>query len=192
MDSKEKFQREKFIQFKKQDKSDKGNIDKPILKLVRKISSKKDYYTTSSCSGRIVLIKGKEKKQEGLFIYRTHEKISFQKLKNELQKAIKKYHGLIYFKMEGCIMHVACSSLEKAQELLNKAKLTGWKKSGIIATESKKSRAMCELKSTEHISMPIAKAKILVSDAFLNILASESNKKLARTWQKIKKLEKII
>lgn len=192
MDSKEKFQREKFIQFKKQDRSSKGNIDKPILKLVRKISSKKDYYTTSSCSGRIVLIKGKEKKQEGLFIYRTHEKISFQKLKNELQKAIKKYHGLIYFKMEPCIMHVACSLLEKAQSIVNKAKLAGWKKSGIIATESKKSRAMCELKSTEHISMPIAKSKILVSDAFMKVLAKESNKKLARTWEKIKKLEKII
>jgi len=179
-------------QLLRQDKSDKSCIDKKILQLMKKINSKKDYYTTSSCSGRIVLIKAKEKKQEGLFLYRTHEKISIRKLKTELQKAVKKYTGLIYFKMEGCIIHVACSSMRKAHELLNKAKLAGWKKSGIIAPESKKNRFVCELASTEKIEMPIInKRKILVSPEFLKILAAEANKKLGRTWQKIKKLEKI-
>ncbi len=192
MDSKEKFQREKFIQFKKRDRSSKGEMDKKIEKLIKKINRKNDYYTTSSCSGRIVLIKGKEKKQEGLYIFKTHGKISLKELKKALKDAIEKYHGLIYFKQECCILHAACSSIEKAQELVNKAKLAGWKNSGIISAGNKKSRAMCELKSTEYMSMPIAMKKILVSDAFLKLLASESNKKLARTWEKIKKLEKII
>lgn len=193
MNSKERFQKEKFIQFKKQDRSSKGDIDKIILRLIEKINSKNDYYTTSSCSGRIVLIKGKEKKQEGLFIYRTHERISLKELKTELQKAIKKYHGLIYFKMESCIMHVACSSLQKAQEIINKAKLAGWKKSGVVSLESKKNRVMCELKSTENIEMPIAyKGRILVSHEFLRVLVKEANKKLVRTRVKIRKFYKLL
>ncbi len=181
------FQKAKFIQFKKQDKSDKGNIDKPILKLVKKINSKKDYYTTSSCAGRIVLIKDSEKKQEGLFLFRTHNKISFSELKRELNNEVKEYRGLIYFKQEACILHVAASSMQKAQEFVDKAKFAGWKKSGIMASRR---RIVCEMESTERMALPIAdKGKILLSDNYLNLLVKEANKKLSRTRQKIKKLE---
>jgi tRNA wybutosine-synthesizing protein 3 len=189
----ERFEFLKKQQFRHLDKSDEGHVDKKILPLIKKINSKKDYYTTSSCSGRIVLIKGKEKKQEGLYLFKSHERISSRELKEEMQKAAKEYHGLIYSKMESCIMHIACSSLERAQSIVNKAKLAGWKNSGIIATESNRDRIVCEIASTERIALPIInKGKILVSDNFLKLLASESNKKLARTWEKIKKLEKII
>lgn len=180
-------------QFRHLDKSDEGHIDKPILQIVKKINGNKDYYTTSSCAGRMVLIKGKEKKQEGLYLFKTHEKISQTELKKAINNAAKKYNRLIYFKMECCIMHIACSSLQKAQELINKAKLAGWKNSGIIASESKKSRIVCEIASTERIALPIInKGMLLVSEPYLRLLAAESNKKLARTREKIKKLGKII
>lgn len=180
----------KRSQFRKLDKSDEGQIDTAISKLIEKINSKKDYYTTSSCSGRIVLIKGKQQKQKNLFLFKTHDKTSFSELKTELQKAAERYPGLVYFKTEPCILHATCSTLEKAQELLDRAKLAGWKKTGIIAS---KSRYVCELLSTEKIEMPIAsKGKILVDGKFLRILIREANRKLARTWEKIKKLEKII
>lgn len=185
-----KFQIRKRLQFKKRDKSDKGETDKKILLLIKKINSEKDYYTTSSCAGRIVLIMDSEKKQKGLFLLRTHEKISVAELKKALSKAVKKHKGLTYFKQEPCILHVACSSLEKAKEFLDKAKLAGWKKSGIIAS---KKRIICEMASTEHIELPIAdKCRIFLSDSYLKILVSEANKKLARTWQKIRKLEKLV
>lgn len=184
------FINEKKIQLAKQDKSDKGGWDKPILHLTEKINSEKDYYTTSSCSGRIVLIKGKDKKQEGLFLFRTHEKISLSKLKKEIKDASYKYKGIVYFKQESCILHVACSSLDKAQGMLDKAKLAGWKKSGIIASRR---RFVAELSSTEKIEMPVTnKGKILVSDELLKLLVGEANKKLFKAWEKIKKLEEMI
>ncbi len=177
-------------QFRKLDKSDEGHIDMAILPLLKKINSKKDYYTTSSCSGRIVLIKGKEQKQKNLFLFKTHDKIGFSELKKELRNAVKGYNDLIYFKMESCILHAACSTLQKAQELLDRAKLAGWKKTGIITFGR---RIVCEIASTEKLEMPIAnKGKILADDSLLRIIMKEANKKLARTWQKIKKLEKII
>ncbi len=51
------FEKEKKDCLSKIDKSKKGSIDKKIKELVDLINSLKDYYTTSSCSGRILLIK---------------------------------------------------------------------------------------------------------------------------------------
>lgn len=184
------FSQEKSIQLSKHDNSDKGNIDLQILPLVKKINQNKDYYTTSSCAGRIVLIKDNEKKKEGIFLFRTHEKISFYRLNNELVKSTKRYNGLIYFKQEPCILHVACSSWQKAQELINKAKFAGWKNSGIIAS---KKRIICEMRSTERIDLPIAnKRRVLLSEDYLKLLVKEANKKLLRTGEKIKKFEKLL
>ena len=39
----------------KEDASRKGSIDAPISELVEYINKQEDYYTTSSCSGRIIL-----------------------------------------------------------------------------------------------------------------------------------------
>ena len=86
-------------------------------------------------------------------------------------------------------MHVACKNIEKAQQLVSRARNSGWKKSGIISIKPEK--IICELVSTEILAAPIAdKSKILVNDNYLKILANEANKKLIQTRQKIKKLEK--
>ncbi len=181
------FQKRKKQQFSKKDKSIENGIDKDIRKLCNKINSSKNYYTTSSCSGRIVLIIDSEKKQENLFLFRTHNKTSFREIKKELEKI--KMKKLIYFKQEPVILHAACSSLENAQKLIDDAKLAGWKSSGIISSR----RFVCELRSTEKLELPIEnKGKVLISDSYLKLLVKEANKKLARTRKKIKNLEKLI
>src|SRR3989344_9321387 len=171
---------------KKNDKSSIGFWDKEISGLCEKINKKKDYYTTSSCSGRIVLIKGKEKKEKGLFLFRTHNKINFKQLKKELEN-LKNTKELIYFKQEPCLVVIACNSSEKQQEILNKARNAGWKKSGIITIINKR---IVELMSTEKISFPIMnKGEILVNDNFLKLIIKESNRKLKKTWDKIIQLD---
>ncbi len=50
------FQKEKQDFLSKKGKSRKGGIDKEIRPLVDLINSFGEYYTTSSCSGRILLI----------------------------------------------------------------------------------------------------------------------------------------
>jgi tRNA wybutosine-synthesizing protein 3 len=182
------FEQSKKIQLSKRDRSDKGNWDKAITPLTCKINSNKDYYTTSSCAGRIVLIKDNEKKREGLFLFRTHESITSVQIKKELMKCIKNYKKLIYLKQEPCILHIACSSIEKAQQFLDKAKLAGWKKSGIMASRK---RVICEMESTERVILPIAnRGKLLFNENYLKIVVKEANKKLMRTREKIKKLRK--
>lgn len=174
----------------RKDKSDIGKLDNHILELCGKINKRKEYYTTSSCSGRIVLIIADEKKKSGLFLFRTHEKLLLGQFKQEISKILGKTSKLIYFKQEPCILHVACASLSYAQVLLDKAKLAGWKNSGIMNSRGK---IILEMRSTEKLELPIINnGKILVSDDFLSILARESNSRLERSWKKIRKLEKII
>ncbi len=181
------FQQQKTRQLAKKDRSDKQSMDRKIKKLCDKINKKKQYYTTSSCAGRVVLIKAQEKKGPGLFLFRSHNKITLSELKKQLNKIKSKEKGFVYFKQEACILHVACTDLQAAQNLLNKAKFAGWKKSGFIASNK---RIVCELMSSEKIELPIInKGEILVSDDYLKLLVQEANKKLEKSWKKIKKLK---
>lgn len=184
------FQQTKKNALSKADKSSKHSMDDKISGLCAKINSKGDYYTTSSCAGRILLIQREKRKMPSLFLFVTHNKTGFNELKKELARLGKKSRKLVYFKQEPCILHAACQSLGAAQKFLEWAKLAGWKKLGIIAIHR---RIVVEISSTEKIEMPILnKGKILVSDEFLRLLVKEANSHLERVWEKIKRLKKLI
>ena len=184
------FQLQKSNQLTRKDKSNEQHIDKEIASLCKKINSRQEYYTTSSCSGRISLIKALEEKSKNVFLFKTHSKINFSQLKKHLGNAGKKYSGLIYFKQEPCILHVACLDSGSGLKLLEKARIAGWKRSGMIA---KGKRIILELMSTEKLELPIANSKkILVSDEYLKILAKEANKKLEKVREKIQKFENLV
>ena len=88
------FSKEKSDFLKKKDKSKKGCVDKDIKEIADEINSKKDYYTTSSCSGRIVLLEMKSKrKDECNWIFANHDKVDF----NEMNKIIKNYKKIESF-----------------------------------------------------------------------------------------------
>lgn len=183
------FQRRKADCLSKADKSSIGSWDEPIRNLCEKINAKDSYYTLSSCSGRIVLIKNLEKKQPGMFVFRSHEKTSFGELMKAISSAASKKETLI-FKQEPVILHVCCASLEDSEKLLNNARESGWKNSGIMSAQG---RIVLELRSTEYLALPIMLAgKILVNEEFIKILLKESNKRLEKSWEKIKKLEKAV
>jgi len=182
------FQKRKKATLSKIDKSSKKSWDEKVVSLCKKINLLENFYTTSSCSGRIVLIIDNTKKSPGLFIKVWHEKINFEQLKKNLNEINK--NGTVKFKQEPCILHVACRNLCDAQKLLDKAKLAGWKKSGIIAS---KNRFVVELNSTEKLEFPIIKnSKTLVDNEFLKIIVKKSNENLKKSWKKIEKLKNIL
>jgi len=187
---KDKFLRAKKARLNRKDNSSIGSWDKLIFDLCEKINKNNDYYTLSSCSGRIVLIRETINKEPGLFIFRSHKKISFEEIKGMLEKIEDKETGLIYLKQEPCVLAVSCRNLNVEQKLLDKARNVGWKKSGITTTNKK---FVVELFSTERINVPIMqKGRVLVDDNYLKLLVNEANSKLFRTWEKIKRLEKEI
>ena len=182
------FQQRKKAVLSKLDKSSIGGWDKKIVKLCDKLNKSKNFYTTSSCSGRIVLMIEQEKKAKNLFIKVWHDKISFNELKENLMNIRNK--ELIKFKLEPPILHLACKDLNCASEFLEKAKHVGWKRSGILTY---KKNIILELNSTEKLESPIINnGKVLVNDLFLKLIVELSNKKLEKGWEKIENLKKII
>jgi tRNA wybutosine-synthesizing protein 3 len=176
-------------QLSREDRSSIGSWDKKIAGLCNKINKKKNYYTTSSCAGRVVLLKYSDTKQEDAFLFRTHDKISFNEIKDALEKISKSYNGLVEFQQSCCILHIACLTLNDAQAIVNKAKEAGWQRSGIIGGK----RNIVELHSTESMSFPIMNnEKILVNNDFLKLIVEIANNKLERTWNKINRLKKLI
>jgi len=172
----------------KLDKSSIGKWDKKIIPLCNKLNKMKDYYTTSSCAGRVVVMVDREKKGPGVFLWVSHDLIKLKELKNELNKV--NFSRLVKFKQEPCILHVACRSLEDAQRLVDKAKFAGWKRSGIIATEK---RFVVELMSTEKLEFLIMnQGRILVDNPYLELVVKRSNENLRKTWDKIDKLRELI
>jgi tRNA wybutosine-synthesizing protein 3 len=168
----------------------KASWDKKISDLCKKINSLDNYYTTSSCSGRIVLMINQDKKEKDLFFNVYHDLISFNKIKKDLECIFKKNKESIKLKLEPCALHVACRTLEDAQNFYNNVKLAGWKKFGVISFGH---RFIVELTSTERLEFPIINSgKILVNDEFLKIIVDESNKKLKKGWLKIQKLHSLI
>jgi len=181
------FQRRKSDILKKADKSSIGSWDKHIQKLCGKINALENYYTLSSCSGRIVLLKNLEKKQPDMFVLRSHEKIKFE----DVKKALENYSGKesLIFKQEPPILHVACATLGDAEKMLRLAQLAGFKHSGIISIAEK--RMVVEIIGSEQLALPVyAGGKILVSDELLKILVKESNLRLLKGWEKVNKLYK--
>ncbi len=189
-------QRKKDI-LSKLDKSSKKSWDEKIISLCEKINVLENYYTTSSCSGRVVLIVDNSKKGPGLFVQVWHDLVSFEELKKSLEncteRGISKSLGQrknIIFKQEPVILHVACKSLEDARSLLDKAKLAGWKKSGIISISK---RIIVELNGTEKLEFPITRdGEILVNNDFVKVIVDKSNENLKKSWEKIKKLKERI
>lgn len=225
-----------FIQRKKDvlmksDKSSKSKWDERIAGLCKKINSLENYYTTSSCSGRVVLMVNQDKKEEDLFLSVYHDEISMDEIKKQLNLVIHPHHQApnsqvhslmdypvnllathpkekkfvndetklrvsnnkrdnIKFKFEPCIIHIACKDLKNAQKIYERGKLAGWKRSGIIGMRN---GFTVELNSTEKMEFPIIfNKKILVGDEFLKVVVKEANKKLRKSWERIKRLEKII
>ena len=174
-------------QLKKFDKSIKRKWDKKIAKLCEKINKLDNYYTTSSCSGRIVILKNCKEKKDDLFIKVWHDKISIGDLKIVLENI--KINDLIYFKQEPCILHVACRNLKSAQEIHDLGKEAGWKRCGIIASDK---RFVVELNATQKLEFPIFYKTILGDDYFLEIVVREANRKLEESWEVIERFEELI
>lgn len=178
------FAKEKQEFLARTDKSRKGSIDTPILDLVTKINVRNEYYTTSSCSGRVLVIEHhpSQRKDKMNWLFASHELVEtiqpFEMPTNE-----------VWFRMEPAILHVACNTIEAAQSLLTKAQEAGFKRSGILTIG--KSRVIVELISTEKIETIVGKeGKWLIDKNYLAILIEKSNQKLKRTWEKIEKLSK--
>ena len=212
------FQQRKKAILSKLDKSSIGEWDEKIKSLCEKINAQDNFYTTSSCSGRIIIMLDQDKKSPGLFKFVSHDFVELDELKKELgkinslqisprpptptkvvnkkAKMLTSYNSKhcdeiqceanklnLKFKSEPPILHISCKTLEGAKEILNKARNSGWKRSGIISLGK---NIIVELISTEKLEFPlIKKGNLLVDEDFLRIVLEKANNNLKKGWLKI-------
>ncbi|MEA3430060.1 MAG: tRNA wybutosine-synthesizing 3 family protein [Nanoarchaeota archaeon] len=187
------FQNNKKVCLDKIDKSVKASIDSKILKLVDCINNNEHFYTTSSCSGRVVLqnIAESGRKNENLWLFVSHDIVEYSELLKTLETVsnIEKLSegDEVWFRMEAAILHVACDSLENAQKLVDFARNSGFRRSGIQSTNKK---ILVEIVGSERMDIPVYyDAKLLISAYYVREMIRFANYKLNINWAKIEKLK---
>ncbi len=157
----------------------KGLADKDIIRHIDKFNKLKDYYTTSSCSGRIMLVKNIKgtNKTPNAFYFKSHSSVDLK----DFIKAIEDYKDSqeLWIKCESFILHIGCRDLDAAKRLLDYCQLKGLKRAGIITLNK---RIIIEIIGTPSLSAPIiVDGKLAISKEYVKLLLDKSNSKLSET-----------
>lgn len=183
-----KFQSQKSIAMKKlQEAREKGEVDSTIVPLLEHINSLKDFYTTSSCAGRISLLHDLGSKMEDDWLGKWHREVDFEEVRDAMKET--PLRGIIWFIYEPAIIHIVSRELDNAKNLLNISRGSGFKRVGIQSY--KEERVLIEICSTERIDAPIINnGKILVDEEYLRYLVKLANQKFQKGQEKLERLER--
>lgn len=167
----------------------KREADEAIIPLCEFINSVKGFFTSSSCSGRILLLalRGK-RKRDASFHRKWHRKVSFDEVWQGIEKA---KNCELWFKVEPFIIHIGASSLKKATKILDIKNKAGVKRGGIIV--AKPGKFILELIGTEEMALPVKLGdKIIVSKSFMKGVVNKANEKIEANFNRLKKFESIM
>uniref|UniRef100_A0A8C0WM02 tRNA wybutosine-synthesizing protein 3 homolog n=1 Tax=Castor canadensis TaxID=51338 RepID=A0A8C0WM02_CASCN len=144
MERSAEFHRWKEQCLSKADLSRKGSVDEDVVGLVQLLNAREQFFTTSSCAGRVLLLDGvidgfQVQKQNCCWLLVTHKPC----VKEDVMVALKKANGDAVLKFEPFVLHVQCRQLEDAQILHSVAVDSGFRNSGI--TVGKRGKTMLVL-----------------------------------------------
>ena len=162
--------------------------DEEVKVILEKINRRDGFFTTSSCSGRIVLICLPEisAKKDARFIGKWHRRVRKAEVLEAMSDATLHIKGEVWLIAQSPILHVACRSLEQATALLRIAIESGFKYSGIKAIGKDDGKVMVELMSTERMDVPLAlDGRVFCSEEYLDFILSKANFMLDRGKAKL-------
>lgn len=178
------------LQSEETDKSPKGTVDVPIIPLLNTLNSHPNYFTTSSCSGRISILsqpphsklKTKKKALGGTWLFITHDPADPDSVLNRLfrsestRKDEQDNQNELVFRFEPLIIAVECKDLASAQSLVSKAIACGFRESGI--TNSSK-RVIIAIRCSIRLEVPLGSSdEIMVSREYVRFLVGVANEKM--------------
>ena len=182
------FIQNKKITLKKLELAKKENlVDKDMIPLLDIINSYEEYYTSSSCYGRIVLLELPEigDKRNAKFLGKWHRKIKKNEILNSIKKSSK---GQLWFLVQSPILHIFSKDIISADKLVKIAISCGFKNSGF---RSIKKNIVVELTSTERIDAPLGlDGNLYFKDNYLDFLLYLANKEFDRFSKKFEKFKK--
>lgn len=159
--------------------------DEPAIELLDEINAKRDYFTSSSCYGRIMLINFAGEKGRANFVERWHRTVSF----DEVKKALDNANGVIWLRMEPLILHVSCRDVGAAAKLLRAKDRAGIKRGGIFNIAD--GRVQIEIEGTQRVEALVKASGVqVVSDDYVNNIVSIANERFKRNerdWEKLRR-----
>ena len=163
-----------------------NKVDKGIKAILDIINKSDDYYTSSSCAGRIALIElphlGDKKGAE--FLGKWHRKIEPSEIDGAAKKAKT---GMLWLLAQSPILHIGANTNDISDSLLKTAISCGFKNSGLKSTGRK---IIVEICSTERLDSPIGKdGKLFCNEEYLNLLVNISNEIMDRSSLKLHRFE---
>ncbi|KAH9512987.1 tRNA methyltransferase tyw3 [Bulinus truncatus] len=184
------FANQKSQSLKRYDLSKKGSIDEAIIELVGFLNRLPQYFTTSSCSGRILIFENSSQKVEKKgckWLYVSHSFVTLEDCLTNLS-AIE---DEAVFKFEPFVMHIQCRTLEDAQKLHQAAVASGFRNSGI--TIGNKGKIMMAVRSTHSLEAPLSsKGNLLVSQQYIQYLTECANRKMEENFNRIIRFQDLL
>ena len=173
---------ETFLQAKKD-----GKMDLDFVPLCDYIASTKNYFTSSCCAGRIVLVSlnEDESKKESAFYRKWHRTVT----PDEVEAGIIAFDGeLLWFKQESFILHIGANTLSNATKILSAMESVGIKRAGIKV--AKAGKYIVEAIGTQNMTLPVKeKGDTKINREYLEYLVKMANKKFKKNQETIKAFE---
>ena len=164
-------------------------VDSGIIAILDIINTSEDYYTSSSCFGRTVLLEIPDigDKKEAKFLGKWHRTIEV----NELLSASKKAKiGQLWFLSQSPIIHIVARTNNAAEKILKTAIACGFKNSGLKSIGKK---IVIEVLSTERLDAPVGKDGVLFCNRdHLELLVNISNEIMKKSTIKLQKFQEKI
>ena len=163
-----------------------NKVDRGIIPILKKINSYDEYYTSSSCFGRIVLLEipkiGDKKNAKSLGKW--HRTIEINEFKEAFKKSEK---GQLWLLSQAPIIHVFSKDLESGDKLVKKAVSCGFKNSGFRSISK---NIVIEITSTERLDCPIGfDSELYCDEKYLKLLVKIANNIIKKSTSKLEKLE---
>ncbi len=165
-----------------------GLVDLPVVPFLLEVTKCNDIYSSSSCSGRILLLSTdkQENKKQSDFFARYHRTVLFEEIKRDIDAF---QQGYLWLKVEPFIFHFAARDYGLAKSILDFCRANGLKRAGLISC--KEGRFVCEVTNTSYLSLPVkVDTKQLISDEYLKHIVEISNQKLEANFKKLEYFEK--
>ncbi|MCR8455075.1 MAG: hypothetical protein NDP09_01985 [Crenarchaeota archaeon] len=160
--------RKNYMLAKLNDAIKKGEVDKYIIPHLNLLNSMYFCFTTSSCSGRILLIDAPliGPKYESKKVRIWHQLADYEEVKASIENYEPK--NILWLKFDSFIIAFSVASMEWAEFFLKAARLLNLKDSGIRSINPRAGFINMDLTSTEKMHLPVrTRNDILVDDNYL-------------------------
>ncbi|XP_051944535.1 tRNA wybutosine-synthesizing protein 3 homolog isoform X2 [Hippocampus zosterae] len=146
-----------------------------------------EYFTTSSCSGRITVIDTAPEscvaqKKNLVWLFVSHSKCKVDDVMSPLASSC----GTAVLKFEPFVLHVQCRTLEDAHLMLSAAVQSGFRNSGL--TLSKTRKIIMAVRCTHNLEVPLCnQGKLLVSHEYVDFIIGIANQKMEENLRRIER-----